>query len=187
MDMNKIIVLVTLGVFLVIGIGSAVFFSQKHSSGEVDHHQHEMTIDSERAFLEHMIPHHIEAIEVSRILLQNESTLRPLNELAQSIIDAQTVEVADMERWLGEWYGTTYQDSGEYMNMMRSLEGLSTVERDRIYLEDMIVHHEAAIAAARQVLELTIHPEVEQLANNIIMTQETEIGLIKELLALLPQ
>jgi hypothetical protein len=53
---------------------------------------------------------------------------------------------------------------------------MPTVERDRIYLEDMIMHHEAAIVTAKQVLELSIHPEVEQLANNIIMTQETEIG-----------
>jgi uncharacterized protein (DUF305 family) len=121
MPMNKITVVVVLGLFLILGIGTSVLISRSYSSSEASHtHQHGVIIDSEQAFLEHMIPHHREAIEVSRNLLQNESTLRPLNELAKSISESQSKEVEDMQRWFVEWYGTAYQDSGEYMNMMRS-------------------------------------------------------------------
>ncbi len=184
--MNKTITLILLVLFLAVGITAAWVFSKGgHAEGEAHHHN--VAIISEREFLEHMIPHHKEAVETAGLLLEQGSTLRPLRELVESIIVSQTAEIEDMTSWYQLWYETSHQDQGNYKKMMRSREGLSPDLRDRTLLEDMIIHHEAAIASARQVLELPIHPETEALATSIITNQENEVRLMNELILLLPE
>ncbi|HUG05391.1 MAG TPA: DUF305 domain-containing protein, partial [Candidatus Limnocylindria bacterium] len=55
-------------------------------------------VSSEFDYLSHMIPHHEEAIVSATILL--EGTARPeMRAFAQSIIDVQSSEVAQMREW----------------------------------------------------------------------------------------
>ncbi len=58
-----------------------------------------MAVDSEEAFVSGMIPHHREAVESARAVL--ETTQRPeVRELAQNVIATQTEEIATLEGWL---------------------------------------------------------------------------------------
>ncbi len=153
---------------------------------EMNHFNHEVSIKSERDFIEHMIPHHEEAVKAATELIGKGTKLRPVHDLAEQIIDKQNIEVEEMKVWYLSWYEVDYQDVGVYAAMMRNLSELSGAELERTFLEDMILHHEAAILAANQVLKLSISKQTEGLAKEIITTQENEIELMQNLLKLLP-
>lgn len=71
--------------------------------------------DFDRAFLDHMIPHHQMAVMMSNMLKLN--TERPeMKKLADDIIAAQTKEIDNMKSWQKAWgYETS---SSDMMNMM---------------------------------------------------------------------
>ena len=173
--MVLMLALATLTAFLTIGHGSGM-----------EHQETMIKIDSEQSFLEHMIPHHEEAVFAASDLLAEEVRLRPVRDLANNIIESQNSEIVMMKEWYQSWYGEAYQDNESYHKMMRSLDGVSVLEREKIFLEDMIKHHEMAVIAANQVLELRISGEVRQLAEAILIKQTEEIRVMKELLKLMP-
>lgn len=51
---------------------------------------------------------------------------------------------------------------------------------DKQFIEQMIPHHESAIAMAKLALQKTKHDEVKTLANNIITSQSAEIKTMKQ-------
>lgn len=51
---------------------------------------------------------------------------------------------------------------------------------DRRFIEEMIPHHEGAIAMAKIALERSKRPEILSLANNIVSAQEKEIADMRE-------
>jgi uncharacterized protein (DUF305 family) len=58
---------------------------------------------------------------------------------------------------------------------------MKPVTSEKQFLEDMVLHHDAAITMANQVLNLpNIHQEVKALAEAIIKAQSTEIMQMKE-------
>lgn len=181
---NKTILLTMSGVLLLGLVYTIVATSGDHG---VEHQGHEMvTIKSEREFILHMIPHHEEAVSSAGELLSGEVNLRPVRELAESIVLGQSAEIEMMKGWYRNWYGADYQTDDSYSPMMRSLGGLSPAEREKQFLEDMIMHHEMAVDTANQVLRLGINSETKQLAEAIVLTQTEEIRLMKELLTLQP-
>lgn len=60
-----------------------------------------MAEDPDVAFVCGMIAHHQGAIDMAKVVLQYGKDAW-VKELAQNIIDAQTKEIADMTKWLGE-------------------------------------------------------------------------------------
>jgi uncharacterized protein (DUF305 family) len=58
----------------------------------------------DEAFIDMMIPHHQDAIEMARTELADGEDPE-LHELAQQIIDAQSAEIEEMNTWREEWYG----------------------------------------------------------------------------------
>lgn len=89
--------------------------------------------------------------------------------------------------------GMHQMPSGQMMNnngnmnmdeMMRSmtseLEGKTGDAFDKEFLSQMIVHHEGAVAMAKQVLAQSKRPELIKLANDIITAQTKEISMMQE-------
>lgn len=71
-------------------------------------------------------------------------------------------------------------DMNTAMNDMTSeLENKSGAEFEQAFIDDMIAHHEGAVAMAQMVLEKSQRPELVQLANDIISAQATEINQMK--------
>lgn len=135
---------------------------------------HAVRVDSEADFITGMIPHHREAVENARQVL--ESTERPeMQELAQAVIEVQTAEIAELEGWLGAWYPEAEPDLS-YQPMMRDLTGMSPDEADRAFLEGMILHHDMAIAMAQSYLagDFEKRPEVVAMAQEIVSVQDDE-------------
>jgi uncharacterized protein (DUF305 family) len=136
---------------------------------------------SERAFLEHMIPHHQEAVDTANTILargENEE----VKALAKSIITAQEKEISDMKGWYMKWYGTEYKNNGEYKPMMRDLSNLSGNSLDKAFIEDMITHHTHALTTNQQVVPNIEHSEIAALANAIAETQSSEIVTMRILM-----
>jgi len=142
----------------------------------------QMFVTSERGFIEHMIPHHQEAIDTAGEVLERGGTTPEVRELMNNIITAQTAEIAEMKNWYETWYGTAYEDDGKYKPMMRELTNLSGAELDRVFLEDMIVHHMGAIMMARSVQPHVEHEEISELTQNVVTTQSAEIAQMKTIL-----
>lgn len=152
---------------------------------------------ADQMFVMMMIPHHQQAIEMSDMLLAKDGIDQRVVDLAQQIKDAQGPEIELMQSWLEEW-GVPMDDSMagmegmEGMGMgtmseadMASLESATGVEASKLFLEQMIVHHEGAISMAEDVLAAGEQPDVLQLAQEIIDGQSLEIETIREILATL--
>ena len=58
----------------------------------------------DQMFIDMMVPHHQDAIEMARTELA-EGEDPELHEIAQRIIDAQAAEIEEMNSWREEWYG----------------------------------------------------------------------------------
>lgn len=88
-----------------------------------------------------------------------------------------------MKVWYETWYKESYKDDRKYSPMMRELSNLSGKELDRVFLEDMIMHHMGALMMARSVQPHIEHQEMTNLTEAILNTQTAEITLMKKLLA----
>ncbi len=137
-------------------------------------------ITSEEQFIAEMIPHHQEAVDSSKIIVAKWETVIIKN-MAQAIIDWQSSEITMLKDWLASGYpNSTYKSN--YKAMMRSLTNLTDHELEDTYMEDMVKHHEAAIAMAKQVLDISQKPEIVKFANDVIATQSNETTEFKKLL-----
>lgn len=65
-------------------------------------------------------------------------------------------------------------------NMGMMLQGLEGDEFDEAFIRLMIPHHEGAIDMAERALKASSHPEMKQLANDIIEAQQREIDMMRE-------
>lgn len=71
-------------------------------------------------------------------------------------------------------------DMSSMMNdMTAGLQGKTGDAFDKEFLAEMIVHHEGAVAMAKQVLATSKRPELIKLANDIISAQTSEITMMK--------
>lgn len=144
-------------------------------------------------FVTMMIPHHEQAVEMSDVLLAKPDADPRVRELAEQIRAAQTPEIELMLGWVQEW-GVPYE-SGDAHGMgggmgggmmseqdMEALEEASGTDASRIFLEQMIVHHEGAVEMARMQLENGQHPELLELAQQMIDGQSAEILTMQQLL-----
>ena len=149
--------------------------------GGMDHSM--MMVKSEREFLEGMLPHHQEAVDTAKEVVARGGSTPEIKKLAQDIILAQETEIKLMKEWYQTWYGQAYVANDEtYTPMMRELENLSGAALDKVFLEDMIMHHMGAVMMAQSVEPYIEHTEITDLSAAIIETQTTEIQLMKRLL-----
>lgn len=65
-------------------------------------------------------------------------------------------------------------------SMSGKLEGKTGNEFDQAFIEQMIQHHQGAIDMANLALKNGSHPEIKQMAQNIISAQTTEITQMKQ-------
>jgi uncharacterized protein (DUF305 family) len=139
----------------------------------------------DQRWLDEMIMHHQHAVMSSSMMIADSE--RPeLRDLAERIISAQQREIDQMRQWRRDWYGAggMADVQGAMMTQMMGNRGamraqmqqmMGNVDLDRVFLEMMIPHHEDAIAMAEQALVEAEHPDLRQLAQTIIATQQAEI------------
>jgi uncharacterized protein (DUF305 family) len=138
-----------------------------------------------------MIPHHEQAIEMSDVILAKTGVDQDVLDLAQQIKDAQAPEIELMQSWLDDWGmpssgGMDGMDHGNGMmsdDDMAALEAAEGADAARLFLQQMIEHHEGAIDMAQDALDDGANPEVLALAERIISAQTDEIATMEQLLA----
>lgn len=139
-------------------------------------------VAGEAAFIAGMIPHHQEAVDVAREVLERGERAE-VRALAAAIVATQQDEIDQLAAWLTAWYpqapATTYEP------MMRALGGLTPAEVDLAFVADMIHHHEMAIEMAGRVLaaDPAPRPEVAALAHEVVRVQTEEIATLRGWLA----
>jgi uncharacterized protein (DUF305 family) len=144
------------------------------------------------AFATNMIPHHQQAVELSA-LVPDRSTNTELVALAEQISAAQQPEINVMKVFLVQWNENPDTSSGHEGHgnpmqgmvdaaTMTKLASLNGAEFDRLWLESMISHHQGAIEMAKAEIANGDNVDVKALANNIVTTQEAEIGQMKQML-----
>ncbi|RKT87485.1 Uncharacterized conserved protein, DUF305 family [Saccharopolyspora antimicrobica] len=145
-------------------------------------------------FAQGMIPHHEQAIEMSRLAPERAES-QQVKDLAKQIEAAQGPEIATLNGWLGEWgagpgsstdhSAMGHGDMGGMMtgDEMKQLEQSKGAEFDRMFLELMIKHHEGAVTMARTELSDGQFPAAKQMAQQIIDTQQAEIDTMRALLS----
>lgn len=156
--------------------------SQMSDTGAEMNHMMAMTVASEREFIEGMIPHHQEAVDTAKEVIERGGTTPEIMQLVQDIVVAQEAEIAEMKTWYEDWYGEPYTDNGSYVPMMRELDNLTGEALDRAFLEDMIMHHMGAIMMARSVQPHIEHREITNLTQAIVTTQSAEIAQMRQIL-----
>lgn len=146
-----------------------------------------MMVASEQEFIMGMIPHHEEAIETAKEVIARGGSTPEIKMLAENIVKAQESEVAQMKDWYKNWYGKDYVADGKYKPMMRQLDNLSGAALDKVFLSDMIMHHQMAIMMAKSVDAHIEHSEIKTLSTNIKTTQSAEIETMQNLLKTLSE
>jgi len=113
--------------------------------------------------------------------------------LAEDIKDAQGPEIDTMNSWLEAWGQSTDMpgmngmggmDEGGMMSEddMTALENATGAEASRLFFEQMIMHHEGAIAMAEAQLDAGENPDAVALAGKVVDDQTAEIALMQDLL-----
>lgn len=68
---------------------------------------------------------------------------------------------------------------GMMMDMTERMKGKTGDELDKVFLEDMIIHHQGAVDMAVELQKGTARPELQKMATDIIDVQTKEIDMMK--------
>ena len=144
----------------------------------------------ELRFIDSMVPHHQGALVMAQEVIQKSK--RPeLISFAKGMIAEQQKEITQMQQWRKQWYPkasatpTMWHAAMNHemsmtaehkQSMMMSMSlGNADAEFDRRFLDAMIPHHQGAVTMAKDALQKSKRPGLQQLSQNIIKSQQSEI------------
>ncbi|WP_272027973.1 DUF305 domain-containing protein, partial [Kocuria rosea] len=137
----------------------------------------EQSADFEVKFLKSMIDHHYMAVVMAQECV--DKAVHPeLAAMCEDIITVQNQEIEQMQTWLQEWYGITYEpqlSTGDMASVQR-LDQFTGAEYEIRFMQSMIRHHWAAVREAETCLDRAEHQDLLQLCQNIKTVQLSEIA-----------
>lgn len=141
-------------------------------------------------FTQGMIPHHAQAVEMSDMMLRKQGLDPRITALATRIKAAQAPEIEQMTGWLKSWNEPTQMAGGHGMgdgmmggDDLKKLDAAQGTEAAKLFLSQMIAHHEGAVMMARTEASQGKNPDAVNLSKAIVTSQEAEIQEMKALLA----
>jgi uncharacterized protein (DUF305 family) len=165
--------------------------------------------NSDVMFTQQMIPHHQQAIEMSDDILGKQGIDPRVVTLANQIKAAQGPEIQQMQGWLAQWGvssmpmtpgggmddmpgmpgmpGHDMGDMGAGMGMMSQADMAALREAQgtaasRLFLTQMIQHHQGAIIMAQKEIGAGEYPATVALAKSIAQSQQKEIDQMNTIL-----
>ncbi|MBD2279484.1 DUF305 domain-containing protein [Aphanizomenon flos-aquae] len=180
-----------------------------HSSKQANPPKKGMMMQTDQHFIEMMIPHHQQAVEMADIAFTR-AQHPEIKNLAVAIKKDQTSEIEQLRTWYKTWYGKevpimTMTDQGmmagpgnmcQQMNppdtmkmpmngkmhcMNMDLETLKNApDFDKEFIRQMIPHHRMAVKMSQMIVKKTAKPEIRNLARSIIKTQMAEINQMQQ-------
>jgi len=147
----------------------------------------EAGVDPDLVFIDAMIVHHQSAVMMAE-MAQEASEREEIRTLTSEIIEAQETEIEQMGQWRDEWYPDAPESdlsgmmdmpgmdmSDDQMQMMEDAEDF-----DKMFIDMMVPHHESAIEMAKDLKTTTERPELRELTDAIITSQEGEIAQMEQ-------
>jgi len=145
-------------------------------------------------FAQHMIPHHQQAIEMSDTVLAKQGIDARVIDMANRIKAAQGPEIQQMQSWLSQWgvptmpmtpgsmagHDVSGMMSEQDMNDLKSAGG---VEASKLFLTQMIAHHQGAITMGTDEIKNGQYPPAVSMAQSIVTGQQREITEMQGILA----
>ncbi|MGX1268198.1 uncharacterized protein (DUF305 family) [Streptomyces phaeoluteigriseus] len=144
-------------------------------------------------FARMMIEHHRQALEMTGLAPEQAQSAK-LKALASRITAAQGPEIQAMESWLatngkdGDGAAGGGHDHAAGMPgmateaQMKKLRAASGEAFDQLFLTLMITHHEGAITMAGDVKAQGNNVRIEEIADNVVAEQTTEITRMRAML-----
>ena len=149
--------------------------------------------DADVMFVQGMLPHHQQAVEMSEMLLKKSGVSAETTALAQQVKAAQGPEITTMQGWLKAWgksadggTGGMDHDMGGGMATeaeMAEFDQADALTAEKMFLEMMTAHHKGAIAMAQMEVTNGQNPDAIAMAKDIATSQQAEIDTMKKLLA----
>lgn len=154
-------------------------------------------VEFDQLYIDMMLPHHGSIVALAGVALPLLEDGR-LQEMAQNIIETQTAEQVELEALRSEWYGSpepapmddammsmmmeAMPGTGSADEMMRMMDAGSLIQAfcaaddfDLAFIDQTIPHHQMAIDASESALERAVHPEIANIAREVIEGQQAEI------------
>ena len=145
-------------------------------------------------FAQQMIPHHQQAIEMSDTVLAKQGIDARVIDMANRIKAAQGPEIQQMQSWLSQWgvptmpmtpgsmagHDVSGMMSEQDMNDLKSADG---VEASKLFLTQMIAHHQGAITMGTDEIKNGQYPPAVSMAQSIVTGQQQEITEMQGILA----
>ncbi len=164
---------------------------------------------SDREYLEHMIPHHQVAVDIS-IILERKTKWPVMRNIIRKLIYVQNYEILIMKEFLNKLPNSissydkmnrkyisivsdyispnkkgltdTYCDP-LFFNPKDHLKHMENMElNDDMYIEHMIPHHQVAVDMSKKLLKNTKNDFMISLAYRIIKSQQEEIIMLNDTL-----
>ncbi|MFC9701117.1 DUF305 domain-containing protein [Streptomyces sp. NPDC056943] len=135
-----------------------------------------------------MIVHHRQALTMTELAPQRAGSPQ-VKKVAERISAAQLPEIAAMEGWLKNNGGPREQSGHDHHSMpgmateaqLKELKNAKGAAFDKLFLKLMITHHEGAVTMAAEVLSDGNNVLVEEMANDVIAQQTSEINRMQSL------
>lgn len=154
-------------------------------------------VEFDQMYVDMMLPHHESIVVLAEVALPLLEDPR-LQEMAQTIIDTQSAEQAELRDLREEWYGSPDPAPMDEMMMdmmMEAMPGMGSAEEqmnimsaewqvqtfcasdnyDLAFIEQTIPHHQMAIDSSEIAVEQAVHPELVEIAEEVITAQQAEI------------
>lgn len=150
----------------------------------------------DEAYVANMIMHHEGAVQMAEQALAV-SERQEIRSLSNDIISTQSDEIVKMRTWQNEWgyeqtasmghgnHGggsdsSTSSMESEMADMMSEMATATGDEFDRIFIEQMIIHHQQAVDMSKFAETNAYRDEIKALAKDVISAQEKEIASMKQ-------
>nr|WP_202456466.1 MULTISPECIES: DUF305 domain-containing protein [unclassified Streptomyces] len=135
-----------------------------------------------------MIVHHGQALEMTDLAPKRAESKR-VKRLASRIAAAQRPEIGAMKGWLKKHGGPREHAGHDHATMpgmadaaqLKQLRAAKGKAFDELFLKLMITHHSGAVTMAADVLSEGNNIQVEEMANDVVAQQSSEIGRMREM------
>ncbi|MFE3071387.1 DUF305 domain-containing protein [Streptomyces sp. NPDC059247] len=139
-------------------------------------------------YIQMMIVHHRQAVTMTALAPERAASVK-VKKVAERIGAAQKPEIGAMEAWLKNNGGPREQTGHDHGSMpgmateaqLKELEDARGKAFDELFLKLMITHHEGAVTMAAEVLGQGNNVLVEEMANDVIAQQSSEINRMRSM------
>ncbi|MET9123705.1 DUF305 domain-containing protein [Streptomyces sp. NPDC004528] len=138
------------------------------------------------AYARMMIEHHTQALEMTRLAPRQAESSR-VKALAARISASQGPEISSMKGWLDTHDGDAHAARHQHEEMpgmateaqLKALRVARGKVFDRLFLKLMITHHDGAISMATDVKAQGNNIQIEEMADDVIAQQTSEISRMR--------